>query len=220
MECSVRGDTPSWSCQISLKRQYDGETPIQPTTICFGHRITDKNEVELQLRRAQGAILSPHRSPEFFLDRSDDDLKELIKIDTQIKQFSKNAVVIDIEDPHGTDLFFVDLPGDLIHAYLVLHLSQAICLYAGLIQNADQQYIDIVKNLVVHYIADLRTIILVTIPASGKSILKLPSTPLIPIIGDMENQEAVKLAREADPQGTRTIGSDLLLPSVFTKIMN
>ncbi|TFK32040.1 P-loop containing nucleoside triphosphate hydrolase protein [Crucibulum laeve] len=60
----------------------------------------------------------------------------------------------------------------------------------GLIQNSDQQAIDLVNDLVVSHIQGENTLILITIPMSD----------------DMENQRAVVLARNADPDGERTIG--------------
>ena len=112
MECSIQGSGPSaWSCTISLKRQADGNGLSNASIQQFGSQITDKAEVELQIRRAQSAILSPHRSAEHFLGLSYDELKELTENDTQILKFSRDAVVVDIKDPQGTDLFFVDLPG-------------------------------------------------------------------------------------------------------------
>ena len=65
----------------------------------------------MHIRRAQAAILSPHRSSEDFLDKSYQELKEITESDEDILEFSRNAVMVDIEDPNGTDLFFVDLPG-------------------------------------------------------------------------------------------------------------
>ncbi len=113
MECSISASgTTTWTCQISLKLQYDGNQPRgTTTTIPFGPKILDKQHVETQIRRAQAAILSPHHAPESFLQRSVDELRDLINSDPDMKQFSRNAVVVDIEDPNGTDLFFVDLPG-------------------------------------------------------------------------------------------------------------
>ncbi|KZT20530.1 hypothetical protein NEOLEDRAFT_1122565 [Neolentinus lepideus HHB14362 ss-1] len=58
----------------------------------------------------------------------------------------------------------------------------------GLIQIGEG--IDLIKELVEDYIAEETTYILVTIPASD----------------DIQNQQALKLAEEADPDGNRTIG--------------
>ncbi|KAF9494431.1 hypothetical protein BDN71DRAFT_1393285 [Pleurotus eryngii] len=60
----------------------------------------------------------------------------------------------------------------------------------GLIQNESQEAIDLVKNMVVSYIDHPNTLILVAMP----------------ITDDVENQQAARLAREADPEGLRTIG--------------
>ncbi|KAJ3551062.1 hypothetical protein NM688_g4940 [Phlebia brevispora] len=167
MECSIRGGTSSWACQISLLRTNSNNT----STSAFGARISNKEDVELNIRRAQAAILNPHLNSDSFLDKSYDELKSLAENNPRMLRFSRDTVVVDIEDPDGTDLFFVDLP--------------------GLIQNAAQDAdIDIVRTLVEDYIAEPQTIILITIPA----------------IDDIENQQAVRLARIADPEGTRTIG--------------
>lgn len=50
-----------WSCQISLRREYDDETQesIQHAETKFGTLILDPNEVESALRRAQLSILNP-----------------------------------------------------------------------------------------------------------------------------------------------------------------
>ncbi|KIJ57924.1 hypothetical protein HYDPIDRAFT_120172 [Hydnomerulius pinastri MD-312] len=60
----------------------------------------------------------------------------------------------------------------------------------GLMQNEEQEVIDLVRDLVVTYTKRQNTIILTTIPMSD----------------DMENQQSVRLAKEADPEGERTIG--------------
>ncbi|KAM5542532.1 hypothetical protein V8D89_003991 [Ganoderma adspersum] len=59
----------------------------------------------------------------------------------------------------------------------------------GLIPNADDDIVSQVENMVKQYISLPSTIILVTVPAED----------------DLENQKAMKLAKDADPLGTRTI---------------
>ncbi|EIM85273.1 uncharacterized protein STEHIDRAFT_140001 [Stereum hirsutum FP-91666 SS1] len=61
----------------------------------------------------------------------------------------------------------------------------------GLIQNEDLEVVDLVKHLAVSNITNESTIILVTIPVTD----------------EMENQLAFRLAREADPEGKRTVVS-------------
>ncbi|EIW77518.1 hypothetical protein CONPUDRAFT_61569 [Coniophora puteana RWD-64-598 SS2] len=60
----------------------------------------------------------------------------------------------------------------------------------GLVQNEDAEVIDLVRGLVEHYVGKDQTIILTTIPMTD----------------DLENQGSAQLAREADPDGDRTIG--------------
>ncbi|KAJ3935180.1 MAG: hypothetical protein NXY57DRAFT_1101046 [Lentinula lateritia] len=70
----------------------------------------------------------------------------------------------------------------------------------GLIQNASQCEISIAQDLVKKNIEEIETVILVTIPMSD----------------EMENQEAVRLAKQADPSGDRTIGV-LTKPDTITR---
>ncbi|KAE9399885.1 hypothetical protein BT96DRAFT_675521 [Gymnopus androsaceus JB14] len=60
----------------------------------------------------------------------------------------------------------------------------------GLIQNASESEIGLAQGLVKKNIEGDKTLILITIPMSD----------------EMENQEAVRLAKQADPSGIRTIG--------------
>ncbi|OBZ73062.1 Interferon-induced GTP-binding protein Mx2 [Grifola frondosa] len=164
MECIIWEAESKWTCQVSLRRT--GETSDFP----FSPVLTSKNEVEIWLRRAQTAILSPHRAAAYFTAKGREDLRSLTKDDPEMHKFSSDVVVIEIHDPEGADLSFVDLP--------------------GLIQNEEQAVIDLIRGLVNHYIKSDSTIILVTMPASD----------------DIENQEAMRLAKQADPEGKRTIG--------------
>lgn len=104
-----------WTCQISLRlikpdphgnnsSEQSKETPFSPL-------LSSKGDVEIWLRRAQAAILSPHKPQESFRTMHYQELRDLIKSDTNMLKFSRNVVVVDIQDPDGTDLSFVDLPG-------------------------------------------------------------------------------------------------------------
>jgi hypothetical protein len=76
-----------------------------------------------------------------------------------------------------------------------------------LIQNSDQNVIDLVRDLVVSHIQSENTLILITIPMSGEQMQSLSGRPLTySELDDIENQQAVLLAKEADPYGERTIG--------------
>jgi hypothetical protein len=105
----------SWSCTIALRRRTNqqGDSQGAPTTERFGPEITDKKVVELWLRRAQAAILSPHiTNSEEFYKKTEAELKSLTKTDKNMLPFSKDVVVVNVKDPKLTDLSFVDLPGN------------------------------------------------------------------------------------------------------------
>lgn len=115
MECSLisTGSGEAWSCQITLRLDFDshGQPRAPPRTISFGPLITNRTDVEIWLRRAQAAILSPHREAAEFHALNREDLRNLSTVDPQTLKFSRNSVVVDISDPDVTDLLFVDLPG-------------------------------------------------------------------------------------------------------------
>ncbi|KAJ7207815.1 P-loop containing nucleoside triphosphate hydrolase protein [Mycena pura] len=169
MECSMSSSDNTWSCSISLRFDHNAQgVKVDPNTHAFGTTITDRSAVELWLRRAQAAILSPHISYENFYIKTEQELRDAPP-DAQRLPFSRNAVLVDVRDPDITDLSFIDLP--------------------GLIQNDSPDVIDVIRDLAVSRIENSNTLILVTIPMSD----------------DLQNQQAAKLARDADPAGERTI---------------
>ena len=102
MECFMRSTTDlQWSCSISIRSQ-QGPVPFAPI-------IYDRSSVELWIRRAQAALLSPHRPHTDFLTKSEHELKN--EVDPRRLQFSKQSVLVEIKDPQSSDLNFVDLPG-------------------------------------------------------------------------------------------------------------
>ena len=102
----------AWSCVISLRFEYDNRGMALPTprTHEFGPILSDKNQFEISLRRAQAAILNPHLPHDKFLRMTAQDLQNYIQSESSLK-FSKNTVCVDISDPEATDLMFADLPG-------------------------------------------------------------------------------------------------------------
>ncbi|KAF9220693.1 hypothetical protein BS17DRAFT_882330 [Gyrodon lividus] len=170
MECIMSSSATTWSCTIKLRFDYDSSGRPLPRSkvVPFGTLITDRNDVDIWLRRAQAAILNPGVPPENFHKKTVTELRT-ISSSTSLK-FSRNAVTIAIEDPGAINLSFIDLP--------------------GLIQNEEQEVVDLVQELTVTAISRQNAIILTTIPMSD----------------DMQNQLSVRLAREADPEGERTIG--------------
>ena len=115
MEVSMSSSALEWSCTIHLRIQYDayGAELGASNRTSFGPTLTDKGQVELWLRRAQAAILSPHQRPEAFYNKTAKEIQELLKNDSDMLKFSKNVVSVDLKDPDATDLSFVDLPGEI-----------------------------------------------------------------------------------------------------------
>ncbi|KAK0441268.1 uncharacterized protein EV420DRAFT_1730365 [Desarmillaria tabescens] len=104
-----------------------------------------------QLDISDGVQFGPvitDRDTEDFMSMSTVDLRNLATTDSQILPFSRNFVQVELRDPDLTDLSFVDLP--------------------GIIHNADEDIIELVRSLVVSYIEESEnTIVLITIPMSG-----------------------------------------------------
>ncbi|PIL30975.1 transporter [Ganoderma sinense ZZ0214-1] len=160
-----------WSCQIKIRWEFLDASRRRPEVeeVHFGPRILDKFKVELILRRAQAAVLNPSRPLSEFLQMDEKDQRLTTKENNQY-QFSRNVVCVELMGPDLGDLSFVDLP--------------------GIVQNADDEVIKLVEDLVNSYIAGEKSVILVTLPMSD----------------DIENQKAARLAKLADPRGSRTIG--------------
>ncbi|KDR71864.1 hypothetical protein GALMADRAFT_253646 [Galerina marginata CBS 339.88] len=146
MDCTMSSNTNSWSCTIELRRDFgtDGNRLTNPTIETFGQVIENRSLVELQIRRAQAAILSPHRPASDFYGLSKAELGANAKNDQNILQFSKNVVQVNVKDPNATDLTFVDLP--------------------GLIHNAEKDLINIVHDLAEDYIRAKNTLIVIAMP--------------------------------------------------------
>ncbi|KAF9482869.1 hypothetical protein BDN70DRAFT_874456 [Pholiota conissans] len=183
MVCTMSSNAPSWYCTIEISYEYNADgTPLGTQTIkSFGPEIIDnKSAVEIWIRRAQAAILSPHRSADYFVGLTDKQLRDNARTDPDILPFSKNVVRVNVQDPNATDLSFVDLP--------------------GLIQNATNDLIHMVRSLVETYITGQNTLIVIAMPMSD----------------DIEMMQAIVLAGNADPDKERTIGV-LTKPDTLTK---
>jgi hypothetical protein len=114
MECSMSSTSESWSCTLKLRFDYgqDGGRLESPKYVPFVPKLTDKATVNIWLRRAQAAILSPNVPHDQFFDKTYEELRSLANSDA-VLEFSKNVVLLDIKDPDATDLSFIDLPGIL-----------------------------------------------------------------------------------------------------------
>ncbi|KAJ2932020.1 hypothetical protein H1R20_g5055, partial [Candolleomyces eurysporus] len=139
----MRGSGP-WSCTITLRFQYDDKgTPLSLSREVPFPTIYDPKDVELWLRRAQAAILTPQARPQEFHNKSREEIKGL---QTVMLPFSWNKVEVLIRDPDGADLSFVDLPGIIQH------------------HSTDTEVIPFVKKLTELYIKNKNTLIVVTVP--------------------------------------------------------
>ena len=195
-ECRLAATTKAWQCTVSLRFivEEDG-SPCNPVrNVFFGPVITDKDEVEDRLRRAQLAILHPDDSPEHYLDV--DDLDNLAD---QQSGFSTNYISLQISGPDVPDLSFVDLPG----------------IIASVQKGEQKRNIELVRNLVSDHIRRPSCIIMLTV--SCESMAHFLSdwfyyTSLTGFAADFENQGAFELAREFDPDGQRTIGKRKIIP--------
>ena len=113
MECRLSESSKEWSCQVSIRWEFNGDGTRLDTVqeVPFGPPLTNKEHVEITLRRAQAAVLNPARPQSDYLHMD-------INIDTlqsdnenhQLK-FSSNAVCLDLQGPEFTELAFIDLSG-------------------------------------------------------------------------------------------------------------
>jgi vacuolar protein sorting-associated protein 1 len=102
----------SWSCIITLNREYEMHGNLStPTRTRFGPVITEKALLKIWIRRAQAAILSPHRDDSDFHAMGPEEIRQALDNDTQSLEFSKNTIEIEVHDPELVPLTFVDLPG-------------------------------------------------------------------------------------------------------------
>ncbi|KAJ7800360.1 P-loop containing nucleoside triphosphate hydrolase protein [Mycena olivaceomarginata] len=172
MECRLASSPNSWSCRISIRIEFDQSGVRRAIEDVDEHEfipsITNKDEVEIALRRAQLAVLNPTVSFREILEMNPQDLKDGIPGHDSLP-FSRNVICVDLKGPELTDLMFLDLP--------------------GIIANADQEIIDLVEDMVVSHI-------------SGNCLILVA----LPMTDDIENQKALRLARQQDPEGKRTIG--------------
>ena len=115
----MRSTTGVWSCSISLQFDEHGRRTVRP----FGSTIYNRSNVEIWIRRAQAAVLSPHRPESDFLKKSEQELKT--EVDTDRLPFSINSVRVDIMDPESPNLDFVDLPGEFLHVISRISVSKS-----------------------------------------------------------------------------------------------
>lgn len=164
----------------------------QKPEVNFGPPIRKLDLVEATIRRAQLAILNPSVPLQDFvgypLPEEGVDVPLPLGSTKQLA-FSRNVIVLEISGPNVTDLTLVDLPG----------IIQSIG------KGEDKNNIQLVENLVKDYIRK-ECLILLVITMKGTAISLTPPDNPANCADDPQNQKAVLLANDVDPQGKRTIG--------------
>ena len=146
MECRISSTADpeaAWCCRISIRWEFDadGNRLDDIRKVPFGPSLTDMEEVEDMLRKAQAAVLSPHLPIESFL--SEVCYTDQAHVDASMSgkgsacmhngalSFSRNVICVDVFGPDLVDLCFVDLPGEphyLPAATPLLSCFQVLCI--------------------------------------------------------------------------------------------
>ncbi|KAF6262011.1 P-loop containing nucleoside triphosphate hydrolase protein [Scenedesmus sp. NREL 46B-D3] len=203
--CGVRLSTAAptvagatWYCQIKLRREYSKDNQ-QLDSAPKEQVFTTLNQCRKEylhhyISAAQRALLNPDTSADIYVRSADlaaaaeeqdsgstaaagssaasSKLAGLASASADELQFTRNVVVLEITGA-DVDLALIDLPG-------IIQTEQA--------DNGSN--VELVQQLVKHYISSTRAIIVATITCKD----------------DIDNQLIVQLAREADKDGRRTIG--------------
>ncbi|KAF7308050.1 hypothetical protein MKEN_01167300 [Mycena kentingensis (nom. inval.)] len=143
-ECRLSHSDAPWKCIVELRfiTDKDGSPLGQAKTEPFGDAVSEKEEVENRIRRAQRAILNPSKAVKTFLEEEiDDDARNELS-------FSTNYISLSISGPGLADLSFVDLPG------LIASVSS---------RGGDDRDIKMVEALVASYICKPSCVILLTV---------------------------------------------------------
>ncbi|KAG8776904.1 hypothetical protein FRC12_000633 [Ceratobasidium sp. 428] len=142
-ECRLSFSAESWSCKVYLRFLKDeAGNDISPVrNVPFGGVLTNKEDVEERLRRAQLAILNPGVDAASYLGDTTPG------VSPNAVAFSENFVSVEISGPDVTNLSFCDLPG----------------IIANVRDGSDEGDIELVKRLVTSYIRKDSCIILLTV---------------------------------------------------------
>ncbi|CAG8463440.1 14419_t:CDS:2 [Racocetra fulgida] len=125
MELRLSEVPKTWSCQVSLRKEYDEHEKrlSNPIETKFGSPIDDPDKVELMARRAQKALLNPMKESDEYIDWDFKD--QTYEDDSQLNglKFTKNVVCMEIKGPNVPNLSLIDLPG-IIHNQAIVTLAK------------------------------------------------------------------------------------------------
>ncbi|GAA5883270.1 hypothetical protein JCM16303_007338 [Sporobolomyces ruberrimus] len=174
-----QSDEP-WYCKISVRFETgeDGRPLDKISETPFGPLIRDPNGVESALRRAQLAVLNPSVDPAKWASASNPDV--------QAAKEGKTVLGSKKQLSFSTNLVCIDISGPEVTDLAFLDLPGII---SNVDEGEDEDNIDLIKNLVTKTI-------------EGNCIILLTLT----MRDDIENQSAMKHAKDADKDGKRTIG--------------
>ncbi len=110
MECRLTNSPDAFSCRISIRREFIRNS--KPVETAFGDVITDKDNVEPALRRAQLSALNPSLPLSEVIEATDEDLETMMDQTVTKVAYTRDIVCIDLRGPELTDLAFIDLPGN------------------------------------------------------------------------------------------------------------
>jgi len=122
MEIRLIKSSSDWSCQVSLRKEYDSNEKklIRPEETKFGNIITDPDDVEMAARRAQKALLNPNCRPEDYFDWDFENISYEEDAAKNALKFTKNVVCLEIKGPNVPNLSLIDLPGIIRKCYLII----------------------------------------------------------------------------------------------------
>lgn len=127
-----------WACSISIREPFflgnNGRfAPRGEIIVTHFATVTDKDELEPMLRKAQLAVLNPRNNPQTYVTM---DLNST-PMSRQVG-FSPNIVSLEIQSPHLPELSFYDLPGSI-----------------NVIEDGeDPSLVKLIKSLVTFYLKD------------------------------------------------------------------
>ncbi|RUP50050.1 P-loop containing nucleoside triphosphate hydrolase protein [Jimgerdemannia flammicorona] len=113
----------------------------------FGNPITNPNEVEITVRRAQKAVLNPKQDQQIYESYLFGTKSYINDAATNLLKFSKNIICIEIRGEDTLNLSLIDLPGIIRHTE----------------SKEERHLVTIIEELVQQYIANENSIVIATI---------------------------------------------------------